>query len=607
MKFKDIVNEIAWKCKDGMPNFNRADDVMLLKNQLIKEGWSLEAIYALIDKLSEDDIVQKKQKDGSYGKSYTVKKHSPDRGQKLVKKDASPEDIKKLDKDEPEDKEEEELSVDKHDDLKKEHWSPKFKKEIKGIEENLKKSKDPLETEEAKKRIEGYKNTSRDITESTGIPLHLGSSASEEEKFNLANAIFSKREVQQKYYYDVVDRPKGSRAKSIKKLAEDLKAKGYTINKVTSKHLTAWTPEGKYISVHSKPTIVGKSKRGESTAYEGVVALAYALGESEYTEEEIPEILESLMKEGTVTTKNGMVVNIADLRADALKYFTNPENLESMANKLKDILSNKNVAVEIAVAKDLLEKGNFPEGTKIKVDCEGGTDDDKFRADIVIYAETPDGERTALLASSVKDGKNVQLAQLGPRRAVDAINDTEPGSDERREMILHHPTDKSAYIHQIQKLPESMQGAYMERIMQAENPDELHIELMNGVLDAADDDPRAIYDFMMFSIVGHDPPEGVGSFLYQNAGKVSRVPLTGSKEAEKMVSKITELYESGRIRKSENPKKGDFLMYIDDDGKEIPLLKTRSKYTEDGNLERVLVEKGGTKSALLKLLSGELD
>jgi len=65
MKFKDIVNEIAWKCKDGMPNFNRADDVMLLKNQLIKEGWSLEAIYALIDKLSEDDIVQKKQKDGS--------------------------------------------------------------------------------------------------------------------------------------------------------------------------------------------------------------------------------------------------------------------------------------------------------------------------------------------------------------------------------------------------------------------------------------------------------------------------------------------------------------------------------------------------------------
>ena len=227
----------------------------------------------------------------------------------------------------------------------------------------------------------------------------------------------------------MVDRPKGSRAKSIKKLAEDLKAKGYTINKVTSKHLTAWTPEGKYISVHSKPTIVGKSKRGESTAYEGVVALAYALGESEYTEEEIPEILESLMKEGTVTTKNGMVVNIADLRADALKYFTNPENLESMANKLKDILSNKNVAVEIAVAKDLLEKGNFPEGTKIKVDCEGGTDDDKFRADIVIYAETPDGERTALLASSVKDGKNVQLAQLGPRRAVDAINDTEPGSE----------------------------------------------------------------------------------------------------------------------------------------------------------------------------------
>ena len=30
MKFKDIVNEIAWKCKDGMPNFKRDDDVILL-------------------------------------------------------------------------------------------------------------------------------------------------------------------------------------------------------------------------------------------------------------------------------------------------------------------------------------------------------------------------------------------------------------------------------------------------------------------------------------------------------------------------------------------------------------------------------------------------
>mgnify|MGYP003977475499 FL=1 len=57
MKFKDIVNEIAWKCRDGMPNFKRADDVKLLKNQLIKEGWSSEAIYALLDNLNliEDD------------------------------------------------------------------------------------------------------------------------------------------------------------------------------------------------------------------------------------------------------------------------------------------------------------------------------------------------------------------------------------------------------------------------------------------------------------------------------------------------------------------------------------------------------------------------
>ena len=609
MKFKDIVNEIAWRCKDGMPNFKRADDVVLLKNQLIKEGWSLEAIYALIDKLSEDDIVQKKQKDGSYGKSYTVKKHSPDRGQKLVKKDASPEDIKKLDKDEPEDKEdeepkepvdkeEEELSVDKHKDLDREHRSPKYNKELKEIEENLKKSKDPLETEEVEKRVQNRKDITRDITQSTGIPLHLGSSESDEEKTNLATILYSEREVQQKYYYNV---PQDDRIGSIKKLAEDLEAKGYTIKKYDSKKLTAWSPEGKFISVHSKPTTKGTKQKGEATAYEGIVALAYALGESEYSPEEIPEILETLMKEGTVTTKNGMVVNITDLRADALKYFTNTENLESMANKLKDILSNKNVAVEIAVAKDLLKKGNFPEGTKIKVICEGGADTDEFRADVIIYAETPDGEKVALIASSVKDGGSVQLAQLGPKMAVKAIEATEPGSDERRQALID-----SGYEKQIQKLPESMRGAYRERIVQLDDPEQIHQAMLDGVLDAADEDPRAIVDFMAWSIIGTNPPEGLSSFLYQNAGNVTNIPMPGSEAGEQLVSRITELYKSGRIRKSEDPKKGSFLMYVDEDGKERPLMKTRTKKTKDGDIERTYIEKGGTRSVLFKLLSGEL-
>ena len=308
------------------------------------------------------------------------------------------------------------------------------------------------------------------------------------------------------------------------------------------------------------------------------------------------------MKEGTVTTKNGMVVNIADLRADALKYFTNPENLESMANKLKDILSNKNVAVEIAVAKDLLEKGNFPEGTKIKVICEGGADTDEFRADVVIYAETPDGEKVALIASSVKDGGSVQLAQLGPKMAVRAIEATEPGSDERRQALID-----GGYEQQIQKLPESMRDAYRERIVQLDDPEQIHQAMLDGVLDAADEDPRAIVDFMMWSIIGTNPPEGLSSFLYQNAGNVTNIPMPGSEAGEQLVSRITELYKSGRIRKSEDPKKEPFLMYVDEDGKERPLMKTRTKKTKDGDIERTYIEKGGTRSVLFKLLSGELD
>ena len=597
MKFKDIVNEIAWKCKDGMPNFKRDDDVILLKNQLIKESWSTEAIYALLDNLglSEDD------------KWWT--KLSPEQQAQYIKDHPkSKKDAKRKEKGEepkePVDKEEEELSVDYHDELESEHKNPMVEKQIKEAEARLEDKSNTLDSTEVTDRIKSTKTNVDDVTSSIGVELRLGDKRANINKTNIVDVIF-KPNRQFNFHYEVPEMQRGS---SLEKLAEDLKSKGWTDIEYNSKRIIAHSPDGKKYVIHSKPDKTKSKKQiGEATAYEGVVALAYAIADSDYTEEELGTIIETLVSKRKFVTKSGVSVDTLSLRADAAEFFSNPENTEKLKEQLKAILSNPKLAVEMAAAKDLLNKGDFPEGTKLRVDCEGGADTDEFRADIVIYAETPDGERTALIASSVKDGKNVQLAQLGPRRAVDAINDTEPGSDERREMILHHPTDKSAYIHQIQKLPESMQGAYMERIMQAENPDELHIELMNGVLDAADDDPRAIYDFMMFSIVGHDPPEGVGSFLYQNAGKVSRVPLTGSKEAEKMVSKITELYKSGRIRKSEDPEKGDFLMYIDDDGNEIPLLKTRSKYTNDGNLERVLVEKGGRKSALLKLLSGELD
>jgi hypothetical protein len=255
----------------------------------------------------------------------------------------------------------------------------------------------------------------------------------------------------------------------------------------------------------------------------------------------------------------------------------------------------------MAAAKDLLNKGDFPEGTKLRVDCEGGADTDEFRADIVIYAETPDGEKIALIGSSVKDGSSVQLGQLGPVKAVKAIEATEPGSDERRQALID-----GGYEQQIQKLPESMRDAYRERIVQLDDPEQIHQAMLDGVLDAADEDPTALYEFMTFNLVGTNPPEGLQAFLYQNAGKLSKVPLPDSEEGKEILTKIQKLYKSGRIRKSEDPKKGSFLMFVDKDGKEHPIMKTRTKKTRDGKIERTYIEKGGANSVLFKLLEGEL-
>ena len=43
---------------------------------------------------------------------------------------------------------------------------------------------------------------------------------------------------------------------------------------------------------------------------------------------------------------------------------------------------------------------------------------------------------------------------------------------------------------------------------------------------------------MTFNIVGTNPPEGLQGFLYQNAGKLRKVPLPGSEEGENILTKI---------------------------------------------------------------------
>ena len=587
MNFNSIVNKIAYKCKGGAPNWKRHADIIMLKEALVEEGWVQDVIDELISNLYEDDIVKNKKS----GNTYVVQKHNPDT-QDIVKKDASPEDIAKVD-----DKEDEsELGVDYHDDLEKEHKSPMVQKQIKEAESRLKEKSDELDSEEVTARIKSTKDNVSAITQSTGVELRLGDKRANIAKTNIVDVIFNPKR-QFNFHYEV---PEMQRGESLKKLAEDLEANGWDNIEYNSKRAIAFSPDGKKYVIHSKPDRTkSKKQQGEATAYEGVVALAYAIADSDYNDDELGDIVETLITERKFTTKNGVSVDTLSLRADASEFFSNPNNTEKLKEQLQSILGNDKLAVEMAAAKSLLSKGDFPEGTNLRVDCEGGADTDEFRADIVIYAQQPDGEKVALIGSSVKDGSSVQLGQLGPRKAVVAIEDTEPGSDERREEL-------KKYEPQIEKLPESMRDAYRERIVQLDDPEKIHEAMLDSVLDASDADATALYDFMTFNIVGTNPPEGLQGFLYQNAGKLRKVPLPGSEEGENILTKIKNLYEEGRIRKSEDPNKSSFLMYVGEDGKEQPIIKTRTKKTRDGKIERTYIEKGGANSVLFKLLEGEL-
>ena len=589
MKFKDIVNEIAWRCKDGMPNFKRDDDVKLLKKQLIKEGWSLEAIYALIDKLSEDDIVQKKQKDGSYGKSYTVKKHSPDRGQKLVKKDASPEDIKKLDKDEPEDKEEtteSETLEDTHGKLK---TFPKVKEEAL---ENLKQGNEELSEELLSGKVESASQISDDLGECSGSPVIPGATESATAKFTFIAWASSARSTLHLRVLTDSGNNAVRRAKAEEVKAE-MRKKGYKIeetSKPTEFYIIA--PDGTKAKVFvKKDPGIGKAQ-GESEAYEAISALAMVIaGTEEMTPELMSEALTQLINEGTYTTPDGTVVNIQDLKGTGVLWLQNPENFEKALGLLKPLLEKEDIANIRAASQSTLdtaiEQGDLPEGTKLSIVCEGGLDTDENRSDLFVYGITPDGEKVLLVGISIKDGTNSQLGQLGAGKARDAVASTEPGSEERRQALQEY------YEKMISKLPEAIRERYYNKLVNMPSDKTNFAEhMLESTMEAAqeadtpEEGAQVLLDHLLWNFVGTNPPEEMREFLYVDKGKVVSVPIPPHGDSKKVMKKMAKALKSGRLRmapdkgkyyKGDNPDSVAFFEYETEAGEVVSVLNGRDK------------------------------
>ena len=98
MSWKKILNELSFRVSDGVPDLTNEQHLMKLFDVLKEHEWPVEARVELLKNLTEVDIVKKKQKDGSYGGAYTVQKHNPERGQKLITKNASQDQIKQVQK-----------------------------------------------------------------------------------------------------------------------------------------------------------------------------------------------------------------------------------------------------------------------------------------------------------------------------------------------------------------------------------------------------------------------------------------------------------------------------------------------------------------------------
>ena len=631
-----IIRELSYRVSDGTPNLTNPIHILEMKIIMLESGYPVEFVSKITSILSEDTkesfnavnkdteetsiFATEKARDAAI-KSGTHKKwvgdDDDDKASDNKEDDGRPKGAALFDTDETEkiDEPDSKTSVDSskednpksdsnyHTELENEHKdSPVFTKQIKKAEQKLKEGLDIVKSKEISEKIVNTKknvNTINNMLPGTSR-LSLGSRSSETDKTNAVDIIFSDNK-QFNFHFEI---PPADRSSSIEKLSKDLTGKGWNVTGFNSKKLTAISPEGRKYSIHSKPSRENSKKQmGEATAYEVVVvvALAYGIASSGMDSSEWGGVIDELVENGTYTTPGGDVVDTNDLRADARLWFSNVDNVSKVRSSLDGLLSNKKIATEMAAAKDIMSKMDLPEGSKMKINCEGGLDTDEFRADIVIYAETPAGKRFALIGSSVKDGSSNQLGQLGPRKAVDAINSTKAGSKERAEAIK-----EGGYENQIQKLPMKMRDKFRESIVDIEDPEQIHQAMLDSLIESAEDTPEVLYDFMVFNIVGTNPPEGLQGFMYQNGNKVRKIPLPGSEEGDKILSNISELFKEGRIRKSKDPKKPSFLMYVDKDGKEHPIMKTRTKKTRDGKIERTYIEKGGTKSVLFKLLEGEV-
>ena len=64
-----ILDGFDYISKGGAPDFSNPNDKMLLRMELIKKGWTDDAVNEF---LHEVDLVRKKQDDGSFGSAYAA-------------------------------------------------------------------------------------------------------------------------------------------------------------------------------------------------------------------------------------------------------------------------------------------------------------------------------------------------------------------------------------------------------------------------------------------------------------------------------------------------------------------------------------------------------
>lgn len=395
-----------------------------------------------------------------------------------------------------------------------------------------------------------------------------------------------------------IDVPAGlDRLSSARETQESLIKAGYKAEiRRDGKDVVAQSKDGTSLKLQFKPSSSGGKEKGASQAYEGIVAAGYALLRANISADDVPKVLDNIIKNGNakiVNKKTGEVVNVGteEIASVGVDWLKNVNNREAAIDQLRKITESKSTQRVIAASEDIMSNSfgkDWKKKKELHIKCEGGLDTDEFRSDVMVYAkDKKTGENVLVSGISVKDGNTSQLGQLG----ISSIIGKAKANGVKA--TLKDPS----VLSKLEKIPDGIRENFISNMSKMKNWEELDQNINKAFGEALlktsslEELGNNIHSLISWSFIGTNPPKDLKSYIYQNAQNAYNIPVEKSEEGKKLRAMFQKAAKEKKFKVQQSGP--NYLITINVDGKDVPFMNIRNKKEKKENEfnNRMYIEK----------------